>query len=101
MLKFDLVGFDKKSAKFYGISPMDTSFKKFNLNLFYEKWILDFEIQIFRSGFKFNINIWIWILKKFNLLFLKKWIWIENLIQLFGSKMDVDWIIKNLIHNHP
>ena len=25
---------------------------------------------------------------------MKKWIWIENLIQLFGSKMDLDWIIK-------
>jgi len=32
---------------------------------------------------------------------LKKWIWIENLIQLFVSKMDVDWIIKNPIHDHP
>jgi len=45
MLKFDLVGLDKKSAKFYGVSPMDTSFKKFNLNLFYEKWIFDFELN--------------------------------------------------------
>jgi len=45
MLKFGLVGPDKKSAKFYGVSPMDTSFKKFNLNLFYEKWILDFELD--------------------------------------------------------
>jgi len=24
---------------------MDTSFKKFNLNLFYEKWILDFKLD--------------------------------------------------------
>jgi len=24
---------------------MDTSFKKNNLNLFYEKWILDFELH--------------------------------------------------------
>ena len=32
---------------------------------------------------------------------MKKWILIENLIQLFGSKMDVDWIIKNPIHDHP
>jgi len=31
---------------------MDTSFKKFNLNLFYEKWILDFELDS-------NILIWI------------------------------------------
>jgi len=42
MLKFGLVCPDKKSAKLFGVSPMDTSFKKFNLNLFYEKWILDF-----------------------------------------------------------
>jgi len=26
---------------------------------------------------------------------------VENLIQLFGSKMDVDWIIKNPIHARP
>jgi len=62
MLKFGRVGPDKKSSKFYGIDPIDTSFRKFNLNLFYEKWILDFEL---------NPNIWIWILKKSNLLFLK------------------------------
>ena len=37
MLKFGLVGPDKKSVKFYDVSPMDTSIKKFNLNLFYEK----------------------------------------------------------------
>jgi len=37
-------------------------------------------IQIFESGFKIDPNIWIWILKISNLLFLKKWIWIENLI---------------------
>jgi len=61
MLKFGLVGPDKKSVKFYGVDPMDTSFRKFNLNLFYEKWILDFEL---------DPNIWIWIL---------------NLIQIFGS----------------
>jgi len=36
---------DKKIVKFYRVSPMDTSFKKFNLNLFYEKWILDFEFD--------------------------------------------------------
>jgi len=46
-------------------------------------------------------NIWIWILKKSKLLLLKKWIWVKNLIQLFGYKMDVDWIIKNPIHAHP
>jgi len=45
MLKFGLVAPDKKSVKFYGVSPMDTSFKKFNLNLFYENWILDFELD--------------------------------------------------------
>jgi len=49
MLKF---GLDKKSVKFYGVGHMDTSFRKFNLNLFYEKWILDFEL---------DPNIWIWI----------------------------------------
>jgi len=25
----------------------------------------------------------------------------RKLIQLFGSKMNVDWIIKNPIHDHP
>jgi len=45
ILKFDLVGLDKKFAKFYGVSLMDTSLKKNNLNLFYEKWILDFELD--------------------------------------------------------
>jgi len=35
----------KKFVKFYGISPMNTCFKKFNLNLFYEKWILNFEFD--------------------------------------------------------
>jgi len=44
MLKFGLVGPNKKFVKFYGVSPMDTNFKKFNLNLFYEKWISDFEL---------------------------------------------------------
>jgi len=34
-------------------------------------------------------------------MFLKKLIWIENLIQLLRYKMDVDWIIKNPIYNHP
>jgi len=71
MLKFDIVDLDKKSVKFYGVSPMDTSFKNFILNLFYEKWILDFEL---------DPNIWIWIFKKSNLLFLKKLFLIENLI---------------------
>jgi len=42
MLKFGLVDLDKKSVKFYGVSPMDTSFENFNLNLFYEKWIFRF-----------------------------------------------------------
>jgi len=60
-------------------------------------WILNL-IQIFISGFKLDLNIWIWIFKKSNILFLN---WIENLIQLFGSKMDVDWIINNPIHDHP
>jgi len=48
-------------------------------------------IQIFGSGFK----------KKSKLVLLKKWIWVENLIQLFRSKCYVDLIIKNLIHTHP
>jgi len=52
MLKFGLVGLDKKIAKFYGVGSVDKSFRKFNLNLFYEKWILDFEL---------DPNIWIWI----------------------------------------
>jgi len=52
MLKFCFVGPDKKSTKFYGVGLMDKSFRKFNLNLFYEKWILDFEL---------DTNIWIWI----------------------------------------
>jgi len=52
MLKFGLFDPNKKSVKFYGVSSMDTSFRKFNLNLFYEKWILDFEL---------DPHIWIWI----------------------------------------
>jgi len=63
------IGPDKKSTKFYGVSPIGKSFRKFNLNLFYEKWILNF---------KLDPNIWIWILKKSNLLFLKNG---------FGSKI--------------
>jgi len=39
--------------------------------------------------------------KKSELVLLKKWIWVENVIQLFESKNDVDWIIKNSIHVHP
>jgi len=102
MLKFCLVGPDKKSAKFYGVSPLDTSFKNLIWIYFMKNgfWILNL-IQLFKYGFKLDLNIWIWIFKKFNLLFLKKCIWIENIIQLFGSKMDVDWIIKNPIHDHP
>jgi len=61
-----------------------------------EFWILNL-IQIFRYGFKLDLNIWILIFKKFNLLFMKKWILIKNLIQLFGSKIDLNWIIKNSI----
>ena len=45
MLKFGLFGSDKKSVKFYGVNLMNTSFKKFNLNLFYEKLILNFELD--------------------------------------------------------
>jgi len=52
ILKFGLVGFDQKFVKFYGVRHMDTSFKKFNLNLFYEKWIMNFEL---------DSHIWIWI----------------------------------------
>ena len=33
-----------------------------------EFWILNL-IQIFRSEFKLDLNIWIWIFKKSNLLF--------------------------------
>jgi len=58
-------------------------------------------IQIFGLDLNLDPNIWIWNLKKSKLVLLKKWIWIENLIQLFGSKMDEDWIIKNLIRAHP
>jgi len=56
----------------------DTSFKKFNLNLFYKKngfWILS-SIQIFGLDLNLDPNIWIWILKKSKLLLLKKWIWV-------------------------
>jgi len=51
-----------------------------------EFWILNL-IQIFGSGFKLDPNIWIWILKKTNLLFSDKIdldrksnsiIWIQN-----------------------
>jgi len=58
-------------------------------------------IQIFGLDLNLDPNIWIWILKKSKLLLLKKWIWVKNLIQLFGSKIDVDWIIKYIIHAHP
>jgi len=37
--------------------------------------------------------------KKIQICFAEK-IWVENLIQLFGSKLDVGWIIKNSIHAH-
>jgi len=49
-------------------------------------WILNL-IQIFRSGFKLDLNIWIWIFKKSNILFFEKMdldrksnsiIWIQN-----------------------
>jgi len=41
---------------------MDTRFRKFNLNVFYENgfWILNLT-QIFGYGFKLDPNIWIWI----------------------------------------
>jgi len=58
-------------------------------------------IQIFGLDLNIDPNIWIQILKKSKLLLVKKWILVENLIQLFGSKMDVDWIVKNPIHAHP
>jgi len=58
-------------------------------------------IQIFGLDLNLDPNIWIWILKKSKLLLLKKLIWVKNLIQLFGYKMDVDWIIKYPIHAHP
>jgi len=43
-------------VEFLRVGPKDTSFRKFNMNFFYKKWILDFEL---------DLNIWIWI-----------WIWI-------------------------
>jgi len=49
-------------------------------------------IQIFGLDLNLDPNIWIWIFKKSKLLLLKKWILVKNLIQLFRSKMDVDWI---------
>jgi len=52
MLKFGRVSSDKKIAKFNGVGPKNTSFRKFNLNFFYKKYILDFEP---------GPNIWIWI----------------------------------------
>ena len=45
MLKFDRVSPDKKSLKFDGVEPKDTSLRKFNLNFCYKKWILDFELD--------------------------------------------------------
>jgi len=51
-MKFGLVGPHKKYVKFYDVDPMNANFRKFKLNLFYEKWILDFEL---------DPNIWIWI----------------------------------------
>jgi len=58
-------------------------------------------IQIFGLDLNLDPNIWIWILKKSKLLLLNKWIWVKNLIQLFGSTMNVNWIVKNPIHAHP
>jgi len=46
-----------------------------------------------------DLNIWIWILKSSKLLLPKKWIWIKNRIQFFGSKIDINWIIKNSVHD--
>jgi len=47
-------------------------------------------------------NIWIWILKKIiQISFVEKMDLVQNMIQLFGSKMDMDWIFKNPIHDHP
>ena len=47
---------------------------------------------------KSNPNMWIWISKLF---LLKIWIWIINLIQIFGFELDLDWITQNPIHDHP
>jgi len=58
-------------------------------------------IQIFGLDLDLDPNIRILSLKKSKLILLKKWICVENLIQLFGSKLDVDWIIKNPIYSHP
>jgi len=46
-----LVGFAKLTAlaKLYCVDLKDTSFRKFNLNFFYKKWILNFE---------FDPNVW-------------------------------------------
>ena len=41
-------------------------------------------------------------LKKIQIyLILLKWIWILNPIHLFGFGLDLDWILKNPIHDHP
>jgi len=89
VVKFSWVCPDQNSSKFDLVGFNDTSFRKFNLNFFYKKWISDFEL---------NPNIWIWILKKSKLILWKKYIWIKNQIQLFRCKIDVDWIIQNSIH---
>jgi len=36
---------------------MDTSFKKFNLNLFYEKWILDFGFWTWSKYLDLDLNL--------------------------------------------
>jgi len=55
----------------------DTSFKKINLNLFYKKWILDFEL---------DLNIWIGFksLSKYLDLDFKK------IQTTFAKEMDLD-----------
>jgi len=45
MLKFDRVGPDKNSVKFDRVDPKDTTFRKFNSDFFYKKWILNFELN--------------------------------------------------------
>jgi len=52
MLKFGRVSPNKKFVKLDGVDPKDTRFRNFNLNFFYKKWILEFELDP-NNGYRF------------------------------------------------
>jgi len=54
MLKFGLIGPDKKSAKFYGVSHMDTSFKNL-IGIYFMK--MDFVLWTWSKYLDMNLNL--------------------------------------------